>query len=244
MILDALPALTCVVRAAIHCAAVIPCLNEALAIARIIIGVRQFLETVIVVDDGSTDSTAILAEGAGARVIVHPQRQGKGAALRSGWAEARRMGFDWALCLDGDGQHSPADIPLFLERAQGGDVDLVCGNRMSDTTGMPFVRRWTNRFMSWQLSRVAGIPLPDTQCGYRLLNLEAASAVPICSDCFEIESELLVAFASAGRRIAFVPIQVIYGDERSKISPLRDTWRWFRWLRQTRRNAWPSRRSH
>jgi glycosyltransferase involved in cell wall biosynthesis len=218
-----------------QCAVVIPCLNEAQAIAGVVSGAKQYLDTVIVIDDGSNDNTAVIAQAAGAHVVVHPRSQGKGAALRTGWGEARRLGFPWALCMDGDGQHAPEDMPAFLARAAQGDVEMVCGNRMSNATSMPIVRRWTNRFMSWRLSRLVGTPLLDTQCGYRLVNLTAIHDLSASANCFEIESELLVTFATAHRRIAFVPIRVIYANERSKISPMRDAIRWYRWLRQTER---------
>jgi glycosyltransferase involved in cell wall biosynthesis len=219
------------------CAVVIPCLNEAKAVGKVINAVRQFLPNVLVVDDGSTDNTSAVARDAGASVLGHEQPCGKGAALRDGWTEVQRRGFSWALSMDGDGQHAPTDLPRFLERASRGDVALVSGNRMANTAGMPFVRRCTNRFMSGCLSHVAGAPLPDSQCGYRLMRLDAWSQLPVNTSCFEIESEILVQFARARLGIAFVPITVIYGDERSKIRPLRDTVRWFRWLASVRRQG-------
>jgi glycosyltransferase involved in cell wall biosynthesis len=212
------------------CAVVIPCLNEANAIGRVVTAVRATLPNVLVVDDGSADDTAAVAESHGARVLRHAQPRGKGAALREGWSEALQRGFSWALSMDGDGQHAPEDLPKFLERAGRGDVGIVCGNRMHDTGGMPLVRRMTNGFMSACLSRLARTPLPDTQCGYRLMSLQSWAQLPINSDCFEVESEVLLQFARARAGIAFVPVKVIYGDERSKIRPLRDTWRWCRWL--------------
>jgi glycosyltransferase involved in cell wall biosynthesis len=213
---------------------VIPCLNEAKAVGDVIPAVRPMLPNVLVVDDGSTDDTAVVAERAGASVLRHERPCGKGAALRDGWAEARARGFSWALSMDGDGQHAPADVPKFLERATQGDVALVSGNRMGRPDAMPFVRRCTNRFMSGCLSRVAGVRLPDSQCGYRLMRLDAWAQLEINTSAFEIESEILVRFARARLGIAFVPIAVIYGDERSKIRPLRDTVRWFRWLMSVR----------
>ena len=218
-----------------QCAVVIPCLNESEAIAGVVTGAKHYLDEMIVIDDGSEDNTAAAARNAGAHVIVHACSQGKGAALRTGWAEASRRGFRWALCMDGDGQHAPEDIPTFLARAERGDVDLVCGNRMSNTATMPIVRRWTNWFMSWRLSRLVRTRLLDTQCGYRLIKLAALDELPACANRFEVESELLVTFATASRGIAFVPIRVIYGNERSKISPIRDTIRWYRWLRRVQR---------
>jgi glycosyltransferase involved in cell wall biosynthesis len=217
------------------CAAVIPCLNEAAAIGKVVGGVRGHLPHVWVVDDGSTDATAKEAEAAGATVLRHDVPLGKGAALQDGWWAVRTAGFDWALTLDGDGQHATEDIPAFLEFVDRTGARLVSGNRMNNTRRMPPVRRLVNWWMSRQLSRVAETALPDTQCGFRLMNLSDWAALPVKASHFEIESEILIEFARAGHRIGFVPIQVIYSDERSKINPLRDTIRWFRWWQQNRR---------
>jgi glycosyltransferase involved in cell wall biosynthesis len=214
------------------CAAVIPCLNEEAAIGPLVQAVRQHLPTVVVVDDGSIDQTANRATAAGAVVLRHEAPKGKGAALLSGWSEAQRRDFGWSLCLDGDAQHSPDDIPKFLLCAEQTSAALVIGNRMGQSSHIPLVRRWVNRAMSWQLSRLTGQALPDSQCGFRLMNLAEWSRLPLAATHFEVESEVLFQFARAGLRIEFVPIQVIYKEERSKIHPVRDTLRWFRWRRQ------------
>src|SRR5437867_9429801 len=120
----------------------------------------------IVVDDGSADETARLAAKAGAHVLRHAQSQGKGAALNTGWSEARARGFSWALCMDGDGQHAPADIAVFLNCAESTGARLVIGNRMANPDGMPWLRRRVNRWMSRRLERLAGCALPDSQCGF------------------------------------------------------------------------------
>ena len=214
---------------------VIPCLNEEAAIAGVVTAVRQVLPSVIVIDDGSVDQTALVAERSGATVLRHDRPQGKGAALATGWRVAHQKGFAWALTMDGDGQHAPGDIPVFLDRAERTGAELVVGNRMPDPKDMPWLRKLVNHWMSRKISRAAGQPLPDTQCGFRLMNLSRWATLGISTANFEIESEVLLAFARAGRRIEFVPIQVIYQSERSKIHPLRDTIRWFRWWRAMRR---------
>jgi glycosyltransferase involved in cell wall biosynthesis len=215
-----------------ECAAIIPCLNEQAAIGSVVTSVRHYLPNTFVIDDGSADDTAKVAERAGAFVLGHSASRGKGAALNTGWQQAREQGFNWTLTLDGDGQHAADDIPAFLNCAERTGAELVSGNRMSDSKNMPWLRRQTNRWMSRRISKFAGRTLPDTQCGFRLMNLNAWSKVNLASAHFEIESEVLIAFARAGFKIEFVPIQVIYQDERSKINPLRDTVRWFRWWRR------------
>jgi glycosyltransferase involved in cell wall biosynthesis len=217
-----------------ECAAVIPCLNEAAAIGSVVAAVRRHLPAVFVVDDGSIAATARVAEEAGAEVLRHETSRGKGAALQTAWQHSRERGFKWALALDGDGQHSADDIPAFLQCAERSSAALVVGNRMADTASMPWVRRLVNRWMSRRLSKGMRCLLPDSQCGFRLMNLEVWSALPLKATHFEVESEVLLQFVAAGHRVEFVPIRVIYQDERSKIQPVRDTVRWFRWWRDAR----------
>ena len=215
-----------------ECAVVIPCVNEAATIFELVLSIRGILPNVIVVDDGSTDNTAVLAGKAGAEVIRHESSRGKGTALNAGWRRAVARGFKWALAMDGDGQHAPGDIPKFLAAAGQGNVDLVIGNRMADAEGMPWLRRKVNRWMSGKLSRIAGMDLPDSQCGFRLMRLDAWQTLSLKTAHFEVESEMLLEFAAQEYAVKFVPVQVIYKDERSKIHPVRDTVRWFRWWRE------------
>ncbi len=216
------------------CAAVIPCCNEAAAIGPLVAVVRIHLPRVIVVDDGSTDGTATAARTAGAEVLVSSTNQGKGAALQLGLRRARELGCAWALLLDGDGQHAPEDIPGFLAALRADFGDLVVGNRMVAPEGMPVIRHATNRVMSTVLSSLTGSRLPDTQCGFRLVRLAAWETLPLRCARFEVDSEMLLAFLAAGRRVEFIPVRSRYKSEQSKIQPLRDTLRWLRWLWRSR----------
>lgn len=211
--------------------AVVPCLNEERTIADVIKGIRRHVSHVLVVDDGSKDNTASLAQNAGAVVLPHPRPQGKGASLRDGMAYAAEKGFSHALFVDGDGQHDPADIPQFL--AASHHADLVVGNRFANPRGMPRIRQWANRFSSRQLSKYLQRDIPDAQCGFRLVHVTAWQSLPWETAGYEIEAEMLVRFCLAGFRVVFVPIRTIYGHERSKFHPVRDALRWWRWWRQT-----------
>lgn len=211
------------------CAAVVACFNEGPNVSELVRNIRPHLPAVFVVDDGSTDDTAAQSSTAGATVIRIGRNRGKGSALRIGLNHARTHGFTWALTLDGDGQHASADIPNFFACAVETRAALVIGDRLSSPGDMPWLRRAVNRLMTALLSRLAGRPLADSQCGFRLINLEAWAGLPLKTDHYETESEMLVAFVRAGHRVEFVPVQVIYKSGSSKIRPVVDTWRWIRW---------------
>ena len=219
------------------CAIVIPCFNEARHIRRVVEDARRHLRHVFVVDDGSHDLTLDEARIAGAYIIRHKDNQGKGAALAVGLAAAVEKGFTWALAMDGDGQHAANDIPKFLHCAENTGATLVIGNRMNAAGQMPLLRRLVNRWMSRQISARAGQALPDTQCGFRLMDLGVWQKLGFEASHFEVESEILFNFVQARQRVEFVPIKVIYKTERSKIRPWADTVRWFRWWRRTSKLA-------
>lgn len=215
---------------------IVPAYREAARIGAVVGRIRQH-GYVLVVDDGSDDGTAAAAEAAGAEVIRHGTNRGKGVALNTGFQYARERGFDIVITMDGDGQHDPDDIPAFLSAyARTGDA-VIIGNRMDCPVNMPFVRRMTNRFMSWLLSRQMGQQVPDSQSGFRLYGAAALPHLTAESARYAAESEVLLALARRGVRIGAVPIRVIYRDERSKIHPLADTIRFFDMLRRWRRGA-------
>lgn len=214
-----------------NCVAIIPCFNEADRIGAVVAGVLRHLPNVLVVDDGSTDATADGARRAGAGVLRLPRNSGKGAALQAGWRHAQEHGFTWVLMLDGDGQHATADIPQFFAHAEATASPLLIGNRMNHAAAMPWLRRLVNRWMSRRISRLTGVELPDSQCGFRLAHLETLLELPIQANRFEIESAMLVGFCRAGFRVEFVRVRTIYENEGSHIHPVTDTWRWLRWRR-------------
>jgi glycosyltransferase involved in cell wall biosynthesis len=215
------------------CAAVIPCFNEGATIVQLVRAVRQYVPKVIVVDDGSTDDTAAAARLAGGTVICQAENRGKGAALKAGLAAALEGGCEWALTLDGDGQHRPQDAPALFQAAERAGALLVVGNRMHSPQAIPWLRRQVNRWMSQRISRRAGQFLPDSQCGFRLVNLKAWARLRLETEHFEYESEMLLAFVRAGHRVEFVPIQVVAKGPQSHIHPIRDTCRWLKWWRRT-----------
>ena len=217
--------------------AVIPAYREARHIGPVIEAVRALGATVLVVDDGSPDDTARVAEAAGAVVLRHPANRGKGAALQTGFREALRRGCAFVVTLDADGQHDPADLPNFLDAFRRTGIPVLVGNRMGDRAAMPWLRRITNRVMSRLLSSIMGHYVPDTQCGYRLYRSDILAVVALDSPGFAAESEVLLRLAARGVRMDAVRVRTIYGDEASSIRPVRDTWRFFRMLMRYRRDG-------
>jgi glycosyltransferase involved in cell wall biosynthesis len=215
------------------CVAVIPCFNESTSIAKLVGAVRRQLPFVVVVNDGSTDDTAVLARSAGAMVLDHGHNRGKGAALKTALSHALKKGYEWVVTLDGDGQHSPEDLPAFFRCAEQTGAFLVIGNRMDEARKIPWLRRQVNRWMSRKLSRLAGRHLPDTQCGLRLIHVETWAAMSLMTERFEVESEMLMTFLAMRRRVEFVPIHVVSSYRGSHIHPVADSLRWLKWWRKT-----------
>jgi len=209
---------------------IIPTYNESKAIAGLLGQVKAMDLDMIVVDDGSRDDTAQIARGCGARVLSNQRNSGKGASLIKGYSYAFSNGFDAAITMDGDGQHSAEDIPVFIQKASSGDCGIVAGNRMGMTRGMPFVRILTNRFMSWVISLISGQSIRDTQCGFRLLKKAVFQRINLRTSNFETESEILIKASRAGFRIASVPVKTIYAGQKSQINPFTDTLRFLRFI--------------
>ncbi|MEP6592040.1 MAG: glycosyltransferase family 2 protein [Acidobacteriota bacterium] len=203
--------------------ALIPALNEAGDVGRVVAGVRPYVSAVCVVDDGSTDGTADAARTAGAEVIVNTGRHGKGAAVRAGLAHVLQSGCSHVLLLDGDGQHLPSEAPLLIAEAERTGADVVLGERRFDRQAMPAARYYANRIGSRALSRFVGVPIDDTQCGFRIFRAESLRRMRLRARGYDIETEMLVKLQRQGGPIARVPVTAVYAGERSKLRPVRDT---------------------
>lgn len=203
---------------------VVPAHDEAPRIGRVVEAARRHLP-VLVVDDGSSDDTAKIAEDAGARVIRQAPNQGKGAALRAGFGAAIAEGIEAVITLDGDGQHDPAEIPAFLgeyarRTVAGARTELIVGRR--DFRRMPPVRRASNWLGTVTLSAALGRWIDDNQSGYRLVGRRLMTAMLESAESgFAFEVEMIAVCLRERWPIAWVPIRTIYGEERSHIRPLR-----------------------
>jgi len=210
--------------------ALIPSFNESGTIGLLVRNVKLVGLDVVVVDDGSVDRTAEIARDSGAKVLRHKQNKGKGASLKEAFCYALEKGYDAVITMDADGQHSPGDISKFIDAAERADVDIIVGNRMSSSKNMPPVRWLTNKFMSFVISKICRQGIPDSQCGFRLFKKEALKALDLTSANYEIESEALIEACRKNLKIKFIPIQTIYAQQISRINPIVDTIRFFRYI--------------
>jgi glycosyltransferase involved in cell wall biosynthesis len=216
-------------------AAVIPAYNEEKHISDVVRRTRQKLDDVLVVDDGSQDTTAERAREAGAEVIVHEQNRGKGETIKTGLRHWLDRQFDFVIILDADGQHRPEEIDRFIAAALSVDEPkLILGSRMNDVSSMPRVRLVVNRWMSERISALCGQEIPDTQCGFRMLHRQLIPEVLGGTARFDYETEMLILASRKGFRIDSVPISTVYSDEVSSIHPVRDTIRFFKLMRRYR----------
>ena len=215
--------------------AIVPAYEEGPRVGAVVEGARLRLP-VVVVDDGSADDTAAVAEAAGATVLRQRPNQGKGAALRAGFRWALEQGFDAVLTLDADGQHDPADIPLLFEAQARSGADLVVGRR--DFSRMPPMRQLSNRLGGLAFSWAVGRSIPDNQSGYRLISRRLMEVMLVSGESgFEFEVEMITTAIRAGWEIEWVPIRTIYAGEPSHIDPWHHLKSFIRMVRKARRTV-------
>ena len=202
---------------------IIPAYNEGAVIGQIVAQVHDSLHSqgeayeVIVVDDGSTDETAVVAEEAGARVVKHPYNIGNGAAVKTGIRKARG---EIVVMLDGDGQHDPRDIPRLIQEL--GPYDMVVGARTSGSE-TSFHRDIANRIYNWLATYICGRKIEDLTSGFRAIKADIArSFVYLLPNTFSYPSTLTLAVVRSGYSLAYVPIKTTRRVGKSKIKLLQD----------------------
>ncbi len=214
--------------------ALIPAYNESERIEAVIRASCAYLP-VLVVDDGSKDTTAEIARHAGAEVLVQSPNQGKGAALVRGFRHALQGDYDAVITLDADGQHDPHEIPLFLEAFALRKADLIIGSR--DFRKMPQPRRTSNTLGTWMFSWAMGQHIPDNQSGYRLVSRRLMETMLRSKEgAWEFEVDMIVQAVNGGMLLDWVPIKTIYAGEKSHI-------RYGRHIVQFTRMVWQARQS-
>lgn len=204
---------------------IVPTYNNERTLARVLDGVLNYTTNVVVINDGSTDGTAeILERYSHLTVITHIRNQGKGTALKNGFRKAMELGFDFAITIDSDGQHFPDDIPVFLDRLENSDGNiLLIGARNMSQEGVPKKSSFGNKFSNFWFQFETGIKLEDTQSGFRLYPLQRMPKRYFTPK-FEFEIESIVRAAWSGVEVENVPVKVHYDlqDRVSHFRPFRD----------------------
>jgi glycosyltransferase involved in cell wall biosynthesis len=199
---------------------IIPAYNEEKAIGSVVKRALKYCD-VLVVDDGSGDSTYGRAKSAGAKIVKHEKNMGKGAAIKSGLKEALNHDYDVLIVLDGDGQHNPDCIPSFISNI--GDNELIIGSRFKNGNpeNMPVWRKLSNKITTNLIKFVTGYNLTDSQSGFRAMSRDAAELfLDIKYDDYVYESEMLYKASEHEIEVNEAPIPCTYGDEKSYVTKI------------------------
>lgn len=226
-------------------AVVIPALNEEASIRAVVESVLPYGLDVIVIDDGSRDGTRAALDGLAVSLIVHPQRQGKGESLVDGFRLALARGCEGVISMDGDGQHTAADIPRLLAAHHASPGALVLCARTVGRENQPGLRHFANHCADFWVSWAAGLPIRDSQCGQRLYPRALIEALPArAAGGFAFESEILIEAARRGVPILSLAIEARYapGRRASHFRPLLDVARITRMIagKLLRRGMYPA----
>lgn len=193
---------------------VIPAYNEERFIGSVVLKARQYVETVIVVDDGSSDSTREIAAAAGAIVVAHDQNSGKGRALNTGFSKAREYDPEVVVTLDGDWQHMPEQIDQIAAPILSGDADIVVGSRyLSSESVVPAARVLGHWGFNALTNILSGVTLTDSQSGYRAFSPRAVAELSFSSRSFSVESEMQFLAHTHEYKVVEVPIVIRYDDK-------------------------------
>lgn len=205
-------------------AVVIPAFNEAAVIGGVVAELRAVFPQVVVVDDGSTDATRLLAREAGARVVRHGVNLGQGAALATGIAAALRLpGVAWIVTFDADGQHQVCDAQALVARARQGDVDVVLGTRFAEggTSEAGRAKRLLLRLATHYTRHETGLALTDTHNGLRVFSRGFAQDLRLTERGMGHATEILAWVADSGARWVEAPVHIRYTQySRAKGQPM------------------------
>jgi glycosyltransferase involved in cell wall biosynthesis len=212
-------------------AVIIPVYNHHHQIGEVIRRTIKLGLPIIVVDDGSTDSTGrILDTIDGISILRHSSNQGKGAALLSGFAAAKEKNCNWAITFDGDGQHNPQDAGNLLRAVDCGERCIVIGKRqgMEDGKNVPWTSRFGRKFSNFWVWAAGGPLVEDSQSGFRLYPIPEVLQLGVEARRYQFEVEILVKARQQGFDTKEAPVQVVYqakGQRVSHFRPWLDFWR-------------------
>ncbi len=196
---------------------IIPAYNEERFIGTTVLQARKFADTVIVIDDGSKDATADVADRAGATVVQHQKNSGKGVAVETGFGVARQYNPDVVIMMDADGQHIADELPRVAQPVIDGEADIVVGSRyLEATSDVPTHRVWGHRVFNTITHRTSGVKVTDSQSGFRAFSARAIQVLTFSSAGFSVESEMQFLAHDHNLRVVEVPITILYTDKAKR----------------------------
>ena len=208
------------------CCVLVPTYNNEKTLNRVIDGVLEYANDIIVVCDGATDYSLSILKAYGNKIelIEYLPNKGKGNALKVGFKKAVELGFEYAISIDSDGQHYPEDIARFIEKIREQPGVLIVGSRNMNQENVPGKSSFGNKFSNFWFRLETGINLPDTQSGFRLYPVQKLSKIRFYTEKFEFEIEVMVKAAWADIVVTSVPVQVLYNPEErvSHFRPFKD----------------------
>jgi len=214
-----------------HLTIIIPCLNEARTIGQVITDIPRDIPgisqtDILVIDDGSSDSSADIARSKGSYVLSHPFPMGVGAAFKTGLNQAIQIGSDLVVNIDGDGQFDPKDIPKLIKPIIGGTADFVTASRFKNShlePNMPWIKKWGNKALAKLLSILTGHKFYDVSCGFRAYSQETMLQLNLIGK-FTYTQETFLDLAFKDLRILEVPVKVLGQRQNGKSRVTRSLW--------------------
>ncbi len=204
----------------------IPTYNNEQTLKQVIESVLEYTSNILVINDGSTDSTlSILANFPQVKNVGYAVNQGKGFALRTGFKAALDLGYENAISIDSDGQHFAKDLPKFLEYLETKGQALVIGARNMDQASVPTKSSFGNKFSTFWFWAETFTTVPDTQSGYRLYPISLMKDMRFFTKKFEFEIEVIVRASWKYIKVDSVPVTVYYAPKETRIThfrPLKD----------------------
>ncbi len=214
------------------CAVLIPAYNASHTLGELLSRTVPVISTdnIIVIDDGSTDSTSQIAAMYHVHLLRHSANRGKGAALQTGFDYCLERQYDAVITMDADLQHRPEDIPRFIERHRLLHRDIIIGSRLHQLKGMPVHRILSNTITTFLVRARTGVHVADSQSGFRFISAAVLKSARLDSAGYEAETELLIKAALKGFTVDAIPIDTIYAGEKSHMKHFETTVHFIRTL--------------